>query len=587
MTSDKFVADEFGAPVVVLQADGEWWRFAEPVRFIVAEEIGDVIPAIREIERAVEEEGFYAAGYLAYEAGAAYGLATHPPAAGAPPLLWFGLFRERQVAEPPQGGGGYRFGKWRPSINLETYRAAIGHVKAAIAAGNTYQANYTFHLRADFAGDPWTLFASMAAAQRSAYCAYIDLGRFAICSASPELFIRRDGAMIESRPMKGTAPRELSAAADRRQMDWLRRSEKNRAENVMIVDMIRNDLGRVARTGTVHVPALFTIERYPTLLQMTSTVRADTDASLSDILAAAFPCASITGAPKVRTMQIINELEPETRGVYTGSVGFIAPGRRVQLNVAIRTAVIDRLHGRAVYGVGSGVVWDSDADAEYDECLLKARVLQAQPDPAGDFRLLESLRWTPSEGYFLYERHMGRLRESAEYFGFAFAEASIERALAEQAAMLGGPSKVRLLLDRAGRVNVEAQPLSHGARREPIRVGLAAVPIASTNVFLYHKTDRREVYDAARASRPDCDDVIMWNEQGELTEASAANIVLELDGRLYTPPVDSGLLSGTLRASLLAAGEVEERTLATSDLGRATGLWLVNSVRGRQAAVVQ
>lgn len=587
MTSDEFVADGSGAPVVVLQADGEWWRFAEPVRVIVAERAGDVAAAVGEIERAVEEEGLYAAGYLAYEAGAAYGLATHPSAADAPPLLWFGLFRGRQVIEPPQGGGEYRFGEWRPSIDIETYRAAIGRVKAAIAAGNTYQANYTFHLCADFAGDPWALFVSMTAAQRSAYCAYIDLGRFAICSASPELFIRRDGVMIESRPMKGTAPRGLSAADDRRQIEWLSRSDKNRAENVMIVDMIRNDLGRVARTGTVHVPALFTIERYPTLLQMTSTVRAETDASLSDILAAAFPCASITGAPKVRTMQIINELEPEPRGVYTGSVGFIAPGRRVQLNVAIRTAVIDRLRGRVDYGVGSGVVWDSDADAEYEECLLKARVLQARRDSADDFRLLESLRWTPGEGYFLYERHLDRLRESAEYFGFSFKVSTIEKALAEQATLLVGASKVRLLLDRAGRVNVEARPLSHGARQEPIRIGLAAKPIDSGDVFLYHKTDRREVYEAARRSRPDCDDVILWNERGELTEASAANIVLELDGHLYTPPVSAGLLPGTLRARLLATGEIKERSLTVTDLARATRLWLMNSVRGRQTAVVQ
>ncbi len=220
-------------------------------------------PAIREIERAVEDEGLYAAGYLAYEAGAAYGLTAHPPQSEAPPLLWFGLFRSWQMMEPPEPGSGYQFGKWRPTLDFETYQEVIARIKDAIAAGDTYQANFTFHLKTSFDGDPWTLFAKLATAQRANYCAYIDLGRFAICSASPELFFRLDGTTIESRPMKGTAPRGLTTAEDRQQIEWLRQSEKNRAENVMIVDMIRNDFGRIAQTGSVHVPELFTIEQYP------------------------------------------------------------------------------------------------------------------------------------------------------------------------------------------------------------------------------------------------------------------------------------------------------------------------------------
>jgi para-aminobenzoate synthetase/4-amino-4-deoxychorismate lyase len=588
--------DEFGgfAPWVVLQYGGRWRRFTGLARVVVAGRIEEVGPAVREVEQAVNDEGYYAAGYLAYEAGAAYGLSVHPSPlqsagwqpAPQPPLLWFGLFRDWQAFEPPRSNGDYQFGEWRPSLDPATYRGCVARIKDAIAAGETYQTNFTFHLGADFSGDPYALFANLVAAQRADYCAYVDLGRFAICSASPELFCRLDGTSLESRPMKGTAPRGLTTAADRRQIEWLRASEKNRAENVMIVDMIRNDLGRVAQVGSVNVPALFTVERYPTLLQMTSTVRAETTASWADILAATFPCASITGAPKVRTMRIITELERGPRGVYTGAVGFLVPGRRSQFNVAIRTAVIDRRLGRATYGVGSGVVWDSDANAEYDECLLKARVLETRHQGPSDFCLLETMRWTPEEGYFLLSRHRQRLVEAAEYFSFPLDEAAVERALADLAAGLAGPSKARLLLDHHGRIAVEARPLADDAPSEPARVGLARTPVSSADARLYHKTTRREPYEAARASRPDCDEVILWNERGEVTEAGASNVVVEIAGRRLTPPVESGLLAGTLRAQLLADGEIEERVLTVDDLRQASRLWLINSVRGLMPAIL-
>jgi para-aminobenzoate synthetase/4-amino-4-deoxychorismate lyase len=569
--------------MVVMQEGGRWWRFGEPERIVVAGQPEEVRAAIETVERAVESDGLYAAGYLAYEAGAAYDLATHEADPDGPPPLWFGLFRRREAIPSPEASGDFHFGEWRPSLDFPAYAAAIARIKNAIARGDTYQANFTFQLRADFAGEPWALFANLVAAQRARYCAYLDLGRFVVCSASPELFFTRDGATVAARPMKGTAPRGLTLADDRRQMAWLRASEKNRAENVMIVDMIRNDLGRVARVGSVRVPELFTIERYPTLHQMTSTVTAQTDVSLADILAAAYPCASITGAPKVRTMQILRDLEAGPRGVYTGAIGCLLPGRRAQFNVAIRTAVIDRERGRAVYGVGSGVIWDSDAATEYAECLLKARVLSAaQPDP---FRLLETMRWTPEEGFYLLERHLRRLADSAEYFSFDVDMMTVKQRLGDVAASLTEPSRVRLLVAEQGDVEVQAFPLAvEPARPSPLRVGLAVAPVSSGDAWLYHKTTRRAVYEAARAARPDCDEVILWNERGELTEATTANVVLELDGRRCTPPVASGLLAGTFRAHLLELGEIEERLLTPADLRRAGRLWLINSVRGWQAA---
>ena len=577
MTSDELTA----APTVVLQEGGQWWRFEGFERAVVAWGADEVAAAVREVERTVEGEGLLASGYLAYEAAAAYGLSVRPPQPDGPPLLWFGLFRQRQPIEPPAPGGDYYFGAWRPALDFPAYAAALERIKAAIARGDTYQANFTFPLRATFDGDPSALFAALSAAQRANYGAYLDLGRFVICSASPELFFRRDEERIESRPMKGTAHRGLTTDQDRAQIEWLRHSEKNRAENVMIVDMIRNDFGRVARVGSVAVPVLFAVERYPTLLQMTSTVTALTDAPLSDVLAATFPCASITGAPKKRTMELLRELEVGPRGVYTGAIGVVLPGRRAQFNVAIRTAVIDRARATAVYHVGSGVVWDSDAVAEFEECRLKARVLSTPPAPP--FHLLESLLWTPGEGYTLRDEHLRRLAESGEYFGYPVSLTAVAARLDELAVGLAAPSKVRLRVGSGGEIAVEARPLAEGAPPEPLRLGLAREAVSSADVWLHHKTTRRNAYDTARAARPDCDEVILWNERGELTEATTSNLVLELDGERWTPPISAGLLAGTLRARLLAAGEIAERTLTPADLARAERVWLINSVRGWRA----
>jgi para-aminobenzoate synthetase/4-amino-4-deoxychorismate lyase len=277
-------------------------------------------------------------------------------------------------------------------------------------------------------------------------------------------------------------------------------------------------------------------------------------------------------------MELLRELEIGPRGVYTGAIGVVLPGRRAQFNVAIRTAVIDRARGAAVYHVGSGVVWDSDAAAEFDECRLKARVLSAPP--LLPFRLLESLLWTPGEGYALRQAHLRRLVDSGEYFGYPVDLETIARRLDALAGGLAAPSKVRLLVGSGGEIEVEARPLAEGALPEPLRLGLAREPVSTADVWLYHKTTHRAAYAAASASRPDCAEVILWNERGELTEATTSNLVLDVDGGRYTPPVSAGLLAGTLRARLLAAGEIAERTLTPADLARAERVWLINSVRG-------
>ncbi len=368
----------------------QWLAFHDPIEIVKTNEIGAVFPALRRVEGAVEHDGLYAAGFLSYEAAPAFDSAftVLDPDPGLP-LLWFGLYREPAVCAPPgAGSAGYALGPWEPSADWPAYERAFARVYGAIAAGETYQVNLTYRLRARWSGDAWPLFVNLAGAQGGGgYAAWVDTGRHALCSASPELCFRRAGEAIATRPMKGTAPRGRTAAEDEANARWLARSEKDRAENVMIADMIRNDLGRIAEPGSVRVPKLFTVERYPTVLQLTSTVTARSGAPLSGVFGALFPCASITGAPKVSTMRLIASIETAPRGVYTGCIGYAAPGQRAQFNVAIRTVTVDREAGTAEYGVGGGVVADSTAEAEYRECALKAEVLSARTTaPVGQAR---------------------------------------------------------------------------------------------------------------------------------------------------------------------------------------------------------
>jgi para-aminobenzoate synthetase / 4-amino-4-deoxychorismate lyase len=565
---------------VVLQVGGRWLRFAEPAQVVTAVEPAEVLPRLQAVEETVNSRGWLAAGFISYEAAAGFNpiLRTRAPLPGLP-LLCFGLFPPQNVrpVEVDPVATPIELAGWQPSISRPAYDEAIATIKEHIAQGHTYQVNYTLRLQAPFTGDPWLLFRQLATAQEAQYGAYVDLDRFTVCSASPELFFRLDGESVVTRPMKGTAGRGLTLDQDEGQAEWLRRSEKNRAENVMIVDMMRNDLGRVARIGTVRVPALFEVERYPTVWQMTSTVTAETAVSVTELLTALFPSSSITGAPKVRTMQIIAALENEPRGVYTGAIGVIAPGRQAQFNVAIRTVVVDRERGRAEYGVGGGIVWDSQAGEEYEECRIKARVLTA---PRPQFSLLETMLWQPASGYFLLAGHLERMAASAVYFGFAFEEDAARRRLEETAALLPAqPHRVRLLLARDGALTVESTALVQPAAAQPVRVGLAAEPVSSHNPFLYHKTTHRQLYETARAARPDCDDVLLWNERGEVTESTLANLVVERDGRLVTPPVSSGLLAGVFRRHLLETGEITEAVVTVDELPHCRKLFLVNSVR--------
>ncbi|MBW3572511.1 MAG: aminodeoxychorismate synthase component I, partial [Gemmatimonadetes bacterium] len=562
------------------------FRFRGPRGIVRADGVGEVVPVLRAVERAVAD-GLHAAGFVAYEAAPAFdpAFATHPPDPRLP-LAWFALYEAREEVHPgwAAADGDAELGPWSIDVPEAGYLARVERIRELIAAGDTYQTNFTARLRAPFRGDPVALYERLCLAQRSAFCAYLDLGEgTAVASASPELFFRADGRALQLRPMKGTRPRGRWPAEDRALAAELAASSKDRAENLMIVDLLRNDAGRVAEFGSVRVERLYQVERYETVHQMTSTLRARLrpDAGLAEVFGALFPCGSVTGAPKVRTMEIIRALEPGPRGVYCGAIGFVSPGEAV-FSVGIRTLLLDAAAGTAELGVGSGITWDSDAAAEYRECWSKAAFVRRAP--AG-FRLLETMLWEPEDGWFLLEGHLERLAASAEYFGYGFDRDQAERRLARAVQLFPGPPmRVRLLLDREGTIELDARTQVPSAA--PARVAIAAEPVDSRDPLLYHKTTARAEYERRAAARPDADDVLLVNERGELTESTIANLVLRVDGALWTPPLESGLLPGVFRAHLLEGGEIRERVLYPADLARAEEVWLVNSVRKWRAAEV-
>lgn len=601
------------SPVVLLHQPQQhrWLSFHRPQAIVQTRELSQVPSALAQVEAAVDR-GLHVAGFLSYEAAPAFdeALVVQPLAPeDAFPLLWFGLYKPADVQVLSQLPGwpgergdralAYRLGAWQATVGPEIFDQAIARIKQYIASGDSFQVNYTFRLRTQFQGDPWAFFLALMQAQPGNYSAFIDLGNYAICSASPELFFIREGQQFTAQPMKGTAPRGLWGDRDRAEAAALQASIKNQAENLMIVDMLRNDLGRVAQPGSVQVPSLFEVSRYPTLWQMTSTVTAHSDASLAAAIAALFPCASITGAPKARTMEIIRELECSPRRIYCGAIGHWAPSQAgapqasdqfppAQFNVAIRTVLIDRRTGQAEYGVGSGIVWDSDSDAEYQECCLKTEVLTRQ---SVEFELLETLLWQPNQGYFLRDYHLKRLQDSAEYFGYPLNLADVQAALTQavsEARSAEQPEelKVRLRVDAQGNICTEATPWHNQVQAQPLKARLAATPIDQRSPFLYHKTTERRVYEQARAAAPDVDEVILWNSWGEVCEGCISNIVMDWQGQKITPPVESGLLPGCFRAWLLDQGTVREQVVTLEMLEQTSHFFLINSVRQWQRAVL-
>jgi len=589
--------------------------FIEPLQIVVVSNPGELRGLFARIEEAVAA-GHFAAGFFAYECGAAF----EPKAAGlrcgqsgasteAGPLAWFGIYERchrfshdsgrfvdgdpaslARVRKADRAGGSVGAVGIIPGLTEQQYKARIEQIHEWIRAGDVYQLNFTFPLRARVTERPAALYERLRLRQPVEYGAFVHCEPGChILSFSPELFFRIDpqgeGCQITARPMKGTARRGRTTAEDRDVAKWLRNDVKNRSENVMIVDLIRNDLGRLCNYGTVRVENLFEVERYPSLWQMTSTVRGELrpEIGFEQILRALFPCGSITGAPKVHAMQLLAEIEQEPRGVYTGAIGYFSRERTV-FNVAIRT--LDLVGESATMGVGGGIVIDSDAREEYRECQLKAEFLTRAEEP---FSLIESLLW---RGEFPFmELHLDRLEDSAEYFGFVCDRAEVKAALLAAAETFPDQRsrKVRMLLNRNGGLHIEHEVIAEYEGAQTGRVQIAAERIDSGDRFFFHKTTRRSLYDSAwkMGNAAGFEDVLFCNERGEVTEGAVHNIFIERAGLWFTPPVACGLLAGIFRRHLLETRpEIEERILSLEDLKSADAVYVTNAVRGLRRVVI-
>ncbi|MBT8345308.1 MAG: aminodeoxychorismate synthase component I [Desulfofustis sp.] len=584
--------------------------FTEPVERLCLQ-AGEDRPAFLEKAAQWLDRGYHIAGWLGYELlhdELAIGLKND-----ATTLADLGVYgtpmsfdhRNGDNDFPPINDPGdfdstYRLTNLHPTIEEDQYCRAIERILEYIAAGDTYQVNYTFKLHFDFDGSPASFYRDLRRSQPVPYGCFMKHGDSHILSFSPELFFRLDSGKIIARPMKGTMKRGRFNGEDKIIARTLNRDVKNRSENVMIVDLLRNDLSHLVDNtggGVVEVESLFDVERYRTVFQMTSTIVATRLGSdrirPARILEAIFPCGSVTGAPKIRTMEIIDELEFESRGVYTGAIGYFSPDGEAAFNVPIRTVVI---HGRrGEMGIGSGIVSDSSPIDEWRECLLKARFLTNPPPP---FALLETLLFDPREGYLYLDEHLDRLATSADYLGRVCDLQQVRIKLDEFGRTFSGSTcmRVRLLVADDGGVSIEveeceralalsireARALSAQPRAE---VNFADQVTDSASPWLFHKTTRRELYDNAwrQASSEGLYDLIFCNQKGEVTEGAISNIIVEADGCFFTPPLECGLLPGVMRARLLAAeGEcaIEERVLYKDDLQRADRIYLCNSVRG-------
>ncbi|MGP4068650.1 aminodeoxychorismate synthase component I [Halobacillus sp. B29] len=546
-------------------------RFVDPERVISAETVEQVEQAFLEVEQALQQ-GFYAAGFVSYEAAPAFDKALQVHSNSEWPLVWFGIFHEPVSSEANAHSDSFQVSDWLMEGDYSQYKKGISEIKKAIKQGETYQVNYTTRLKADFSGNEFAFYRQLSAAQKSSYSAYINTGTHQLLSASPELFFRIDDGTITTKPMKGTAPRGRFLAEDEKRKADLLRSEKERSENLMIVDLLRNDLGRIALPGSVHVPELFEVETYPTVHQMTSTIKGQLDDSFSmwEVFQALFPCGSITGAPKVRTMEYIRELERSPREVYCGAIGYMTPEKEAVFNVPIRTVMLN--NGTAAYGTGGGVTWESTSEGEYEEIHTKAKLLT---ETVPEFRLLETMRLDDGR-ISLLPYHLKRVQNSSDYFGFKVDQALLLRKIGEITSLYQeGLHKLRMLVDEEGNPEIECKTLDEFP--SDLAAELAEQPVNEQDPFLFHKTTHRKVYEKHQKKNKM---VLLWNQKGELTEFIIANLVVKFNGEFYTPPISCGLLSGTYRKQLVEEGKLKERVLRKEELEKYQEIWMINSVRG-------
>jgi para-aminobenzoate synthetase / 4-amino-4-deoxychorismate lyase len=537
--------------------------YHDPVETILIDDPAKVLPCLEALRYAADH-GVHVAGWMAYDAGAPGEPGT---ACTDRPLLWFGLFERFDLVDDvpallPDPAGAWA-GPPVPRIARQDYLEAFARIEAYIAAGDIYQANLTFQAEVAVVGDPLALYARIRGQAAAGWGGIVHDGARTLLSFSPEMFFRIEGRRIEARPMKGTAARDSDP-------DDLAADPKQRAENLMIVDLIRNDLARIAEPGSVEVPALYTVETYPTLHQMTSTVtaRLGEGRDALSVLAAAFPCGSITGAPKLRAMAIADEVEAGPRGIYTGAIGHIDISGDAAFSVAIRTLVVE--DGRASIGLGSGIVADSNGPAEWRECLAKGRFITAACRP---FDLIETMMFDAVEGVRELERHLGRMKRSADALGFTFNRHDLRNELQAATFRLREAAMVRVKLSRRGGIAIEVRPMPETPAE--VIAPIVALPVSPEDFRLAHKTSDRAFYAEARGAHFD---VVLRRPDGLLTEGTLTSLFVEREGLLLTPPLARGLLPGTLRERLIETGLAIEHDLVEADLR--DGFLLGNAVRG-------
>jgi len=572
--------------------------FTDPIQCIVCYEKSELISTLSYIED-ILSQGYYLAGFISYEVGFCFEDIKPFTTSKDFPLLWFGVYRPPIMYNHNEkcfyGSDNlkhllenYEY-KHRETCTVEGVKANVKRdeyiqdvesIRSLIAQGETYQVNYTFKYKFDFDGSSEDLFFNLCMKQSASYAAFIRCLGMDILSLSPELFFRKNIRRIVVKPMKGTIKRGINNSHDIQKADELYNSEKNRAENVMIVDLLRNDIGRTSKIGSVKVNKLYEIEKYETLFQMTSTVESELKEKVSwlELFKSIFPCGSVTGAPKINTMRIIDKLEKEPRGIYTGSIGYIGPDNTSTFNVAIRTVVLDKTKNTGEMGIGSGIVYDSDASSEFDECLLKADFLTTGYT---DFQLIETILWENNE-FYLLDLHLKRLYESAQYFGFYFDRLKVIQSLKCETQKFLNPKKyrVRCLLYKNGDFIVSSRELDKVDTR---MVTFSTLKTNSEDRFLYHKTTNRKIYDREfqKARAEGYYDLIFMNNQNEVTEGAISNIIIENKNRFYTPSISCGVLNGVFRQHLFETGfPLEERILTKYDILRANRIYMVNSVRG-------
>lgn len=559
--------------VIDFRALGERYTFTQPIKEIKTRDLAEVADLLAQVE-SYQEQGYYVVGYVSYEAAPAFEekLAVHKsPLLGAY-LLYFTVHDRVETSPIPLTYEEVDLpSKWQEETSAENYEKAIARIQHHLRQGDTYQVNYTVQLKQDLSANPFAIYNRMVVEQEAGYNAYVEHDEMAVISMSPELFFEQNDRELTTRPMKGTTQRGVTDQEDLAQSSWLEQDPKNRSENMMIVDLLRNDMNRISEVGSEHVESLCQVEQYSTVWQMTSTIKSQLrpDVDLVEIFRSLFPCGSITGAPKIATMEIIKNLEPQLRGVYCGTIGLLLPNGRRIFNVAIRTIQLHQ--GKAIYGVGGGITWDSTWESEYREVHQKAAVLYRKQ---ARFQLITTGKISQKQLLF-EDQHLERLTKASRYFAFPFDPEELRQKIEEECQVCDSHQdyRLRITLSKSGEIELSRQilsPLSPSFCKAKLCLQEADLQQA----FTYFKTTYRPHLSLGKQ------EIIYHNAAGELLETSIGNLVLKINGKLYTPPIRLGILPGIYRQHLLETGQVEEKVLTVPDLDQAEAVYGCNAVRG-------